>query len=149
MNLSRKVKYGAERGKNGNNLDTGSLCFSHHPARSPRRAYGFQRDKIPAGTPQKHNIPFDKNQIPAKSGAELYGWRITSTPRAPTLVLIHGWGRNLSGMLPYTRALHPFAYTLLAFDARNHGNSSPLRRPTVCKFSEDALAARLRAFAKE
>jgi pimeloyl-ACP methyl ester carboxylesterase len=91
-------------------------------------------------TPQKYDIPFDEIHIPAKNGAELYGWWIPSAPHAPTLILIHGWGRNLSRMMPYIRALHAFGYNLLAFDARNHGNSSPLSHPTVGTFSEDALA---------
>lgn len=92
-------------------------------------------------TPQKYDIPFDEIHIPAKSGAQLYGWWIPASPRNPTLILIHGWGRNLSRMMPYVRALHPLGYNLLAFDARNHGKSSPVNHPTVGTFSEDALAA--------
>ena len=102
----------------------------------------YRNEKKPAQvTPQKYDIPFDEIQIPAKNGAELYGWWIPSAPHAPTLILIHGWGRNLSRMLPYIRALHTLGYNLLAFDARNHGNSSPFSHPTVGTFSEDALAA--------
>ena len=92
-------------------------------------------------TPQKYDIPFDDIHIPTKNGAQLYGWWIPASPHAPTLILIHGWGRNLSRMMPYIRALHPLGYNLLAFDARNHGDSSPVSHPTVGTFSEDALAA--------
>lgn len=91
-------------------------------------------------TPQEYDISFDKIYIPAKNGARLYGWWIPASPHAPTLILIHGWGRNLSRMLPYIRALHSLGYNLLAFDARSHGDSSPVSHPTVGTFSEDALA---------
>lgn len=92
-------------------------------------------------TPQKYDIPFNEVLIPVKNDALLYGWWIPASPHAPTLILIHGWGRNLSRMTPYIRALHPLGYNLLAFDARNHGNSSPISHPTVGTFAEDALAA--------
>jgi pimeloyl-ACP methyl ester carboxylesterase len=102
----------------------------------------YRNEKKPARiTPQKYDIPFDEIHIPAKDGGQLYGWWIPTSPHAPTLILIHGWGRNLSRMIPTIRALHPLGYNLLAFDARNHGGSSPIRRPTVWTFSEDALAA--------
>ncbi len=104
------------------------------------RMYRYEK-KTSQVTPQKYDIPFDEIQIPAKSGAQLYGWWIPASPHAPTLILIHGWGRDLSRMMPYIRALHSLGYNLLAFDARNHGNSSPISHPTVGTFSEDALAA--------
>ncbi|MGQ9834252.1 MAG: alpha/beta hydrolase [Candidatus Villigracilaceae bacterium] len=86
-------------------------------------------------------IPFDEVQIPATDGAYLYGWWIPSTPEAPTLILLHGWGRNLSRTLPYIQALHPLGYNLLTFDARGHGSSSSIRYPTVGTFAQDVLSA--------
>jgi pimeloyl-ACP methyl ester carboxylesterase len=91
-------------------------------------------------TPRKYDIPFDEIHIPAKNGAQLYSWWIPASPHAPTLILIHGWGRNLSRMMHYIRALHPLGYNLLAFDARNHGKSSSIPHPTMGTFSEDALS---------
>jgi pimeloyl-ACP methyl ester carboxylesterase len=92
-------------------------------------------------TPQKYDIPFDEIRIPAKDGEQLHSWWIPSSADAPTLILIHGWGRNLSRTINYIRALHPLGYNLLAIDARNHGESSPIPHPTVGTFSEDALTA--------
>jgi pimeloyl-ACP methyl ester carboxylesterase len=92
-------------------------------------------------TPLQFDIPFDEILIPAKNSGQLSGWWIPASPHAPTLILIHIWGRNLSRMMPYIRALHPLGYNLLAFDARNHSESSPISHPTVGAFSEDALAA--------
>jgi len=92
-------------------------------------------------TPEKHQIAFDVVQIPSIKGTHLYSWWIPASPDSPTLILIHGWGHNLARMMPYIQALHPLGYNLLAFDARNHGDSSPVKHPTVGTFSEDALAA--------
>ncbi len=93
-------------------------------------------------TPEKYGVPFDEVRIPASDGGSLYGWWITSkTATAPTLILLHGWGRNLSRTLPYIQALYPLGYNLLAFDARNHGSSSPVQNPTVGTFAQDVLSA--------
>jgi pimeloyl-ACP methyl ester carboxylesterase len=104
------------------------------------RMYRYEK-KTSQVTPQKYDIPFDEIHIPAKDGTQLHGWWIPSEADAPTLILIHGWGRNLSRTINYIRALHPLGYNLLAFDARNHGESSSISHPTVGTFSEDALAA--------
>jgi len=92
-------------------------------------------------TPEKYQVSFDEIRIPGINGAQLYGWWIPTSPEAPTLVLVHGWGRNLERMLPYIKILHPAGYNLLAFDARNHGSSSQVKRPTVGTFTEDILVA--------
>jgi pimeloyl-ACP methyl ester carboxylesterase len=93
-------------------------------------------------TPKKYGISFEEWRIPARDGGELYAWFIPALPDAPTLILVHGWSRNAQRMLPYIRKLHRQGYNLLAFDARNHGSSTPTRHPpTVGTFTEDVLAA--------
>jgi len=92
-------------------------------------------------TPEKFEIPFEEISIPTANGGQLYGWWIPVSPNAPTLILIHGWSRNVERMLAYIRKLHPRGFNLLTFDARNHGSSSPIKRPTVGTFTEDVLAA--------
>ncbi len=91
-------------------------------------------------TPRKFKIQFEEISIPSVNNAQLYGWWIPASPDAPTLILVHGWGRNLSRMMPFIQKLHPLGYNLLAFDARNHGSSSPEKHTTVGTFSEDILA---------
>ncbi len=92
-------------------------------------------------TPERYAIPFEEVWIPTEKGKRLYGWWMPAGEGAPVLVLVHGWGRNLARMMPYIRALHPMGYSLLAFDARNHGSSSPEKHPTVWTFSQDTNAA--------
>jgi len=91
-------------------------------------------------TPEKYGLAFTEIHIPVVRDAKLYGWWIPTSPDAPTLILVHGWSRNLARMMPYIRALHPMGYNLLAFDARNHGSSTPIKHPTVGTFSEDILS---------
>jgi pimeloyl-ACP methyl ester carboxylesterase len=104
------------------------------------RMYRYEK-KRHCSTPEKYQIPFDEVHIPASGDAYLYGWWIPASPDASTLILVHGWGRNLARMMLFIQKLHPMGYNLLAFDARNHGSSSPVKRPTVGTFSEDTLAA--------
>lgn len=91
-------------------------------------------------TPQKYGIPFDELYIPAKDGTQLYAWWAPTSATAPVIILVHGWGRNLSRMLPYLRELHAIGYNLLAFDARNHGKSSRVSHPTVETFTQDIVS---------
>ncbi len=92
-------------------------------------------------SPARYQIPFEDVWIPTEGGKRLYGWWMPAGEGASALVLVHGWGRNLERMIPYIRALHPLGYNLLAFDARNHGQSSPEKYPTVWTFSQDTVAA--------
>ncbi|RLD08827.1 MAG: hypothetical protein DRI65_00990 [Chloroflexota bacterium] len=104
------------------------------------RMYRYEK-KIHHVTPEKYKLSYDEIRIPSVKDSQLYGWWIPASPDAPTLILLHGWGRNLSRVMPYIRKLHPLGYNLLAFDARNHGSSTAVKHPTVGTFSEDILAA--------
>lgn len=105
-----------------------------------KRAYAYEK-KPHRKDPAKFDIPFEEVRIPVPQGGELYAWWIPAKAEMPTLVIIHGWSRNVERALPYIRHLHPLGYNLLAIDARNHGSSSPLAAPTVGTFTEDVRAA--------
>lgn len=104
------------------------------------RMYAYKPSRH-RNTPAKFGIPFEEIHVPAVKGGQLYGWWIPTSPAAPTLILVHGWGRNVERMMAYIRELHPLGYNLLVFDARNHGSSTPVKHPTVGTFTEDVLAA--------
>lgn len=108
--------------------------------RVSRKAYAYEK-KSHRKSPANFEIDFDEVSIPVPQGGELYGWWIAGKPEMPSLVLIHGWSRNVQRMLPYIRHLHPLGYNLLAIDARNHGSSSSLVAPSVGTFTQDVLAA--------
>jgi len=103
--------------------------------RNPRKAHRH--------TPEKFNIPFQEVRFSTKNNRSLYGWWIPAKGKhpSPTIVLIHGWGRNVERMLPYIRQLHPLGYNLLAFDSRNHGSSDPDHYSSMLKFAEDIVSA--------
>jgi len=102
----------------------------------------YQYDKKPHQiTPKKFKIQFEEINIPSVNNSQLYSWWIPTSRGAPTIILVHGWGRNLSRMMPFIQKFNPLGYNLLAFDARNHGSSSLEKHPTVGTFSEDTIAA--------
>ena len=94
-------------------------------------------------TPADLGLDFTEVRIPTHRGRKLYGWWIPAAAgRAPvaTVVLVHGWGRNLQRLLPFVPGLHEAGHDLLAFDARCHGSSDPDGTATMLKFSEDIRA---------
>ncbi len=77
----------------------------------------------------------------AKNGKRMHGWLVFSDSRHPTVILVHGWGKNAERMTPYLKGLCCRGYNLLAFDARNHGLSDPDGYSSMLKFAEDIGSA--------
>ncbi len=95
-------------------------------------------------TPKDFEIPFEEMRFPTKNRRTLYGWWVpasTNVENSPTVVLVHGWGRNVERTLPYIRNFYPEGFNLLAFDSRNHGSSDPDNFSSMIKFAEDISAA--------
>lgn len=95
-------------------------------------------------TPTKFGIAFEEVNFPTENHRSLYGWWIPAAKNAdtaPTLILVHGWSRNLGRMLRYIEHLHPLNYNLLAFDARHHGSSDLDNHASMYKFGQDIQAA--------
>lgn len=95
--------------------------------------------------PSDYGIPFREVKFPTKNNCSLYGWWIPSSGEVPdnrmTLLLVHGWNRNLGRMMPYIKQLHPCGFNLFVFDARNHGSSDTDGLSSMPKFAEDIRAA--------
>ena len=95
-------------------------------------------------TPEKLGVTFEEVYFPTENDKSLYGWWIpaaSDSKQAPTLILVHGWSRNLGRMLRYIQHLHPLNYNLLAFDARHHGSSDSDGHASMYKFGRDVKAA--------
>lgn len=108
--------------------------------------FGFKNTKRPhLKTPAQFDIPFQEVRFPTKNNRQLYGWWIPSENKSktssPTLILVHGWGRNVERVLLYIQELHPKGFNLLAFDSRNHGSSDKDRFSSMLKFAEDIRSA--------
>jgi len=103
---------------------------------------GFKSPVNPHDTvPDDLGLPIQEIRFPSASGNDLYAWKIVQNPQAPTVILVHGWGRNVERMTPYMRKLCCNGFNMLAFDARGHGNSHPEGRITMLKFAEDIESA--------
>jgi len=66
-------------------------------------------------------------EVVTDDGIRIGGWYIPAAdgagPTAPTVVLVHGFGQNKTGILEYGEGLHD-AFNLVAFDMRNTQRSS-------------------------
>jgi len=95
--------------------------------------------------PSKYNYDFEEITIPTKNNKNLYGWWIPAdnpnNENKPTIILIHGWSRNVDRTMSFIKQLHPEGYNLLAFDSRCHGKSDDDKYSSVIKFKEDIISA--------
>ena len=61
-------------------------------------------------TPEAAGISFEEVRFPTREGRELFGWWVPAgaggSEGAPTVILVHGWGRNLARMTRYFEELH-------------------------------------------
>ena len=96
-------------------------------------------------SPGNYDISCEEVRIPTKNNRMLYGWWIPVHPECnetyPTVILVHGWNRNLERLVPYIKQLYGKGYNLLAFDSRNHGSSDPDGYSSMLKFAEDIFAS--------
>ncbi|MCJ7802361.1 MAG: alpha/beta fold hydrolase [Candidatus Marinimicrobia bacterium] len=96
-------------------------------------------------TPAKYGFGFDEISIPTKNNKNLYGWWIPAenptNENKPTIILIHGWSRNVDRTMAFIKKLQPAGYNLLAFDSRSHGKSDDDKYSSMVKFMEDIRAA--------
>jgi uncharacterized protein len=71
---------------------------------------------VPAGT-----------ELVTSDGVRIAGWYVPAAsgigPRGPTVILVHGYAANKSGILKYGVGLHA-DFNLVAFDLRNSGRST-------------------------
>lgn len=96
-------------------------------------------------TPGDYMIPFESVKYPTKNNKKLHGWWIPAPKdkleSASTIILVHGWNRNVGRMMPYIKELHPAGFNLLVFDSRNHGSSDADEFSSMPKFTEDIIAS--------
>jgi pimeloyl-ACP methyl ester carboxylesterase len=67
------------------------------------------------------------DQVVTADGVRIAGWYVPAAngagPTAPTVVLVHGFSSNKSGVIRYGEGLHE-SFNLVAFDMRNGGRST-------------------------
>ncbi|NOY50008.1 MAG: alpha/beta hydrolase [Chlorobi bacterium] len=95
-----------------------------------------KNDKSPAD----EGIGYEEVLIPTKNKKKIYSWWIASGNSDVCVILMHGWGKNASLMMPYIKNLHAKGLNLIAFDSRNHGDSDKDGHSSMIKFAEDISA---------
>jgi pimeloyl-ACP methyl ester carboxylesterase len=114
-----------------------SLLLGNH-------SYKFKKE-VNKYTPAKYGFGFEEITIPTKNNKNLYGWWVPaknlSNENQPTIILVHGWSRNVDRTMSFIKKLHPEGYNLLAFDSRCHGKSDDDKFSSMVKFMEDIRAA--------
>jgi len=108
----------------------GSWQFIYHPTSAITR------------TPASVNIPYEPVRFAAtEAGApQLFGWWIPATDSAHTVLYLHGADGNLSDTLDTVALLHNQNLSILAFDYRGYGQSTPVH-PSEKRLLEDAQSA--------
>jgi len=114
-----------------------SLFIASHSYKFPKEPNKY--------TPAKYGFEFEEISIPTENNKNLYGWWVPAEnpekKNLPTIILIHGWSRNVDRMMSYIKQLHPAGYNLLAFDSRCHGRSDDDKFSSLVKYTEDIGAA--------
>lgn len=83
------------------------------------------------------------DEVVTEDGVRIGGWYVPAGngagPTAPTIVLVHGFQANKSGILPYGEGLHE-TFNLVVFDLRNAGRSTG-KQTTAGVFEQRDLRA--------
>jgi len=76
-------------------------------------------------------------RIPTQRGRMLDGWLLPGLLNQGLVVITHGWGANRELMLPLAQPLQSAGFTVILFDARNHGSSDSDTFSSMPRFAED------------
>lgn len=76
-------------------------------------------------TPAAENLVYADVQLPVSTG-HLYGWWIPAVaPNPPVVLYLHGNGSNIGDLVNQADRLHHLGLSILLFDYRGYGRSSP------------------------
>ena len=104
-------------------------------------------------TPASLGLKAEVVHIDAADGGNLFGWWIPAAlnariEKAPTVIVLHGWGANASLMLDIAPWIQGLGFHGLFIDARCHGFSSEADFTSMPRFAEDLESARAWAMAR-
>lgn len=93
--------------------------------------------------PELHSVPFETLYYPTANQKVLKTWLLKQPdkPKENAIVIVaHGWTRNASFLWPVSFHLWKNGFTVVALNARNHGESDVDPPMSVYKYSEDLQA---------
>ncbi len=101
----------------------------------------FKNPVIKYTLPEDTGLNIKEVWFDAKNGKKLHGLLVFQDPVAPTIIFVHGWGKNAERMSVYMKNLCCRGYNMLAVDARSHGLSDPDGYSSMIKFAEDIVSS--------
>lgn len=88
-------------------------------------------------TPADFGLEYEAAWITTVRQRRLFSWVIPGQKLDQWVVMLHGWGGNAEMMLPLARPFHEAGWSVLVFDARNHGSSDKDGISSLPRFAED------------
>ncbi|KTG17717.1 alpha/beta hydrolase [Guyparkeria sp. XI15] len=88
-----------------------------------------------------HGLTGREVSFPTVRNRTLRGWWLDGEPDEGVAIITHGWGANREMMLPLARSIRDAGWSVLLFDARNHGESDEDDFSSMPRFAEDTEAA--------
>lgn len=102
---------------------------------------GFQIEIEPnQQLPDVHKIPYETLYVPTENNKTVIAWLLKNPktkPNDPIVIVGHGWTRNATFLWPISYGLYVKGYTVLAINARNHGESELDPPMSVEKYAQD------------
>lgn len=95
----------------------------------------------PAPDARGAGIPVADVRFAAADGVALAGWFALASPRAPTIILVHGFKGSRTEMLPWARFLFAAGYNVLLYDSRGCGQSQGWAIALGAREADDVIGA--------
>ncbi len=99
----------------------------------------------PVGRSAPHTTPVDiplkEIHFDAADGVHLAGWLAIASPRASTVILVHGFKGVRADMLPWARFLYAAGYNVMLYDSRGCGESEGWGIALGAREPDDVLGA--------
>lgn len=91
--------------------------------------------------PSLFEFDYDAVKIPTSTGKSLHAWYIPAKyeKNSPFLIMLHGWGKDASSLLPLLPVFHDAGINVLAPDASSHGESDRSGNSNILQFSQDFI----------
>ncbi|HEV2661623.1 MAG TPA: alpha/beta hydrolase [Ktedonobacteraceae bacterium] len=87
------------------------------------------------------HLPVHEVHFRAVDGVQLAGWLVIASPRAPTIILVHGSRGSRVDMLPWAQFLYDAGYNVLLYDNRGCGESEGWNTTLGAREPDDVLGA--------
>jgi uncharacterized protein len=95
----------------------------------------------PAPDARSAGLPVREVRFTATDGVRLAGWFALASPRAPTIILVHGFKGSRVDMLPWARFLYAAGYNVLLFDDRGCGQREGWHITLGAREPDDVIGA--------